>query len=54
MAERPMWQTPLREGCYMVGHRNPQALLQCNTYLRTFNTGGHKPIHWCADWGVHG
>jgi serine/threonine-protein kinase len=35
----------------MVGHRNPEALLQCNTYLRTFDAPGHKPSHWCIDPG---
>jgi serine/threonine-protein kinase len=35
----------------MVGHRNPQALLHCNTYLRTFDGAGHKPAQWCIDPG---
>jgi glyoxylase-like metal-dependent hydrolase (beta-lactamase superfamily II) len=51
MTELTIWRTPLREGCYMVGHRGPEALLHCNTYLRTFDAGGHKPAHWCIDPG---
>jgi eukaryotic-like serine/threonine-protein kinase len=37
------------EGCWLVGHRNPDSLLQCNTYLRTFD--GDKTIRWCVDPG---
>lgn len=39
------------EGCHMVGRRNPDSLLQCNTYLRTFTGGGDKRTHWCVDPG---
>jgi glyoxylase-like metal-dependent hydrolase (beta-lactamase superfamily II) len=38
------------EGCYMIGRRNPDAVLQCNTYLRTFRGGG-SDFHWCVDPG---
>lgn len=38
------------EGCYLVGHRNPDSILQCNTYLRTFQNGSRK-THWCVDPG---
>jgi flavorubredoxin len=34
----------------MVGHRNPHALLQCNTYLRTFSHGS-QALHVCVDPG---
>lgn len=37
-------------GCHMVGRRNPDNILQCNTYLRTFTAGGAK-THWCVDPG---
>jgi serine/threonine-protein kinase len=46
----PRWKIPVAEGCYMVGHRDPDSLLQCNTYLRTFTDNG-KPFHWCVDPG---
>ncbi len=39
------------EGCYMVGRRNPDSLLQCNTYLRTFHGGRGGDLHWCIDPG---
>ncbi len=38
------------EGCYMIGRRNPDSVLQCNTYLRTFHGGG-SDFHWCVDPG---
>lgn len=38
------------EGCFLVGHRNPDSILQCNTYLRTFQNGSQK-THWCVDPG---
>ncbi|MFO0926894.1 MAG: hypothetical protein U0736_07600 [Gemmataceae bacterium] len=50
MGEQAVWQKPIREGCYLVGHRNPDTLLQCNTYLRTF-VNGSGPVHWCIDPG---
>lgn len=38
------------QDCWMVGRRNPVALLQCNTYLRRFETG-RDPVHVCVDPG---
>jgi len=40
----------VRENCWMVGHRNPTSLLQCNTYVRSFEQGS-SPIHVCVDPG---
>jgi serine/threonine-protein kinase len=34
----------------MVGRRNPASLLQCNTYLRSFDTG-RAPVNVCLDPG---
>lgn len=51
MTEPTFWQTPISEGCYMVGHRNPESLLQCNTYLRSFSGKGPTPAHWVVDPG---
>jgi len=28
------------DDCWMVGHRNPESMLQCNTYVRTFKQFG--------------
>jgi len=39
------------EGCYMVGKRNPESLLQCNTYLRMFRHQGNSELNWCVDPG---
>lgn len=50
MENPPLWQTPVAENCFMVGRRNPDSLLQCNTYLRTF-AGRGEPLHWCIDPG---
>jgi eukaryotic-like serine/threonine-protein kinase len=41
----------IAEACYMIGRRNPETLLQCNTYLRTFDGGGTGKLNWCADPG---
>lgn len=43
---------PLRvaENCWMVGYRNPAALLQCNTYLRIFS-GPRQGTSICIDPG---
>jgi serine/threonine-protein kinase len=46
----PSGPLPVREGCWMVGHRNPHSLLQCNTYVRSFEKGS-TPIHVCVDPG---
>ncbi len=51
MAENSYWKTPIAEGCFMVGRRNPHSLLQCNTYLRRFEWSGHSPVFWCVDPG---
>ena len=37
-------------GCHLVGRRNPESILQCNTFLRTFGNGGAR-THWCVDPG---
>lgn len=50
MNESPDPDMKVVEGCYLVGRRNPESLLQCNTYLRTF-TSGSKKTHWCVDPG---
>lgn len=50
MPETPTWQIPIGNGCFMVGRRDPHSVLQCNTYLRTFQGKG-APIHWCVDPG---
>jgi serine/threonine-protein kinase len=39
------------EDCHMIGWRNPDSVLQCNTYLRTFRGGGAPALHWCVDPG---
>ncbi len=51
MSEMPLWRTPIQEGCFMVSPRYPDSLLQCNTYLRTFESQGRSPLHWCVDPG---
>jgi glyoxylase-like metal-dependent hydrolase (beta-lactamase superfamily II) len=38
------------EDCCMIGRRNPDSVLQCNTYLRTFRGGG-TTFQWCVDPG---
>lgn len=48
--EVPTGPLPVRENCTMVGRRNPNSLLQCNTYIRTFDRGS-SPIHVCVDPG---
>lgn len=50
MPEIQSWQLPIAEDCFMVGHRDPKSILQCNTYLRTFRGKG-SPVHWCVDPG---
>ncbi|HEY1272460.1 MAG TPA: hypothetical protein VGF08_10770 [Terriglobales bacterium] len=40
----------LAEGCHMIGRRNPDSVLQCNTYLRAVHSGG-TDFHWCVDPG---
>lgn len=46
----PTGPQEVRGQCWMVGRRNPGSLLQCNTYLRTFDTG-RSPVHVCIDPG---
>ncbi len=46
----PSGPLKVREGCWMVGHRNPASLLQCNTYVRSFERGS-SPVHVCVDPG---
>ncbi|MGB6044433.1 MAG: hypothetical protein WBF93_14845, partial [Pirellulales bacterium] len=46
----PTGPLPVAPDCWMVGYRNPQALLQCNTYIRTFQDRG-SPLHVCVDPG---
>ena len=43
----PLPNTPrgplkLTEDCWMVGHRNPESMLQCNTYIRSFRQFGAR------------
>lgn len=39
------------DGCFMVGKRDPESLLQCNTYLRMFHRKGSPDLNWCVDPG---
>lgn len=43
---------PLRvaPNCWLVGHRNPESLLQCNTYLRVLDDGA-SGVRVCVDPG---
>lgn len=41
---------PIAERCWMIGYRNPQSLLQCNTYLRIF-PGARHGTSVCIDPG---
>ncbi len=52
MTASPVPAGPLevRPQCWMVGYRNPASLLQCNTYIRSFD-GGSSPLHVCVDPG---
>ena len=50
MTDLPLWKTPVAENCFMIGRRNPDSMLQCNTYLRSFEGGG-ETLHWCVDPG---
>jgi glyoxylase-like metal-dependent hydrolase (beta-lactamase superfamily II) len=50
MSALPTWRVPIKEGCFMVGHRDPMSLLQCNTYLRSFGQG-KTALNWCVDPG---
>jgi len=46
----PSGPLEVSHGCWLVGRRNPNALLQCNTYIRSFDRGSN-PIHVCVDPG---
>ena len=46
----PAGPQEVRPGCWMVGHRNPTSLLQCNTYVRTFESGASS-VNVCVDPG---
>jgi Uncharacterized flavoproteins len=49
---QPLHVQPLEvaDRCWMIGHRNPSSLLQCNTYLRQFADSGHS-TSLCVDPG---
>lgn len=32
----------LTDDCWLVGHRNPESMLQCNTYIRSFHQFGSR------------
>ncbi|MGI9473194.1 MAG: hypothetical protein ACR2NZ_16755 [Rubripirellula sp.] len=36
----PRGPLKVADDCWMVGHRNPESMLQCNTYIRTFRQFG--------------
>lgn len=40
------------EGCYLISPRHPARLLQCNTYLRCFESGRGHADFWCVDPGT--
>lgn len=40
----------VRPGCHAVGRRNPASLLQCNTYVRSFDSG-RSAVNVCIDPG---
>jgi glyoxylase-like metal-dependent hydrolase (beta-lactamase superfamily II) len=46
----PTGPLAVRPQCWMVGRRNPESLLQCNTYMRTFG-GGSSAVNICVDPG---
>ena len=46
----PTGPLEVRPGCNLVGHRNPASMLQCNTYVRSFEGSG-SPVHVCVDPG---
>lgn len=49
--EEPQGAFPLGELCWSVGRRNPSSILQCNTYIRRFEGGGHPQVNVCVDPG---
>lgn len=50
--EKSVEHKPLQVGpqLWFVGHRNPAALLQCNTYVRSFESGSSR-VNVCIDPG---
>lgn len=40
LPDTPCGPQKVADGCWMVGHRNPESMLQCNTYIRTFRQFG--------------
>ncbi len=48
--QAPTGPLEVRPGCWMVGRRNPNSLLQCNTYIRSFGSE-HSPLNVCLDPG---
>ena len=38
----PRGPMKLMDDCWMVGHRNPESMLQCNTYVRSFRQFGAR------------
>ncbi len=51
MTASPDSEMKVVENLHLVGRRNPDAILQCNTYLRTFIGASGNPTHWCIDPG---
>jgi glyoxylase-like metal-dependent hydrolase (beta-lactamase superfamily II) len=49
-SEAPRQPLLVAENCWMIGHRNPASLLQCNTYLRVF-AGPRHGTSFCIDPG---
>jgi glyoxylase-like metal-dependent hydrolase (beta-lactamase superfamily II) len=50
LPDSPRGPLKVVEDCWMVGHRNPESMLQCNTYLRSFRQfGGVRNV--CIDPG---
>jgi len=48
--DAPQGPLPVMDDCWMVGRRNPDSMLQCNTYIRTFRQfGGSRNV--CIDPG---
>lgn len=50
LPDSPRGPLKVLEDCHLVGHRNPESMLQCNTYVRTFRMfGGARNV--CIDPG---
>lgn len=47
----PQGGLPVVDDIHMIGRRNPQSMLQCNTYLRRFEGGSRGQLYWCIDPG---